>query len=219
MVSRITMLSNGEETILKGASRTEGWNLPIVYRTDEVPDKLIPFDKALRHRGAGAWVHFYIEDYRFKRLLNNPQRYLPMLSRHQGVIAPDFSVCWNEPLYRQLDAVATGREVASWLQRNGVPTIPNLRWGKPETYPFVFDGVEPGGTVAVGTLACMKSHETRTVFGQGLAELVKAIRPKTIVVYGSMDESSLRYLCSRGVSIKVFKDEMSAVHGKMGKVA
>lgn len=219
MVSRITMLSNGEESILKGASRTKGWNLPIVYRTDAVPDKLIPFDKALRNRHVDTWVHFYIEDSRFKCLLNKPQRYLPMLSRHRGVIAPDFSVCWNEPLYKQLDAVGTGREIASWLQRNGVPTIPNLRWGKPETYSFVFDGVEPGGTVAVGALACMRNREARTIFGKGLAELVKTIHPKTIVVYGSMDEPSLRYLCDSGISIKVFKDEMSTVHGGIGKVA
>ena len=206
-------------TLLQGATRDGRWGIPLIFQTTSVPNKLLPFDKALRCHNKNQWVHFYINDSRFRRIMREPDRYLNVLSAYQGVISPDFSVRWNEPPYKQLQAVADGKAFGSWLQRNGVDVIPNVRWGKPDTYEFAFDGVESGGTIAVGTLGCLQDHETREVFGAGLIEMLKHIRPKTIVAYGGMDNGTARYIQQMGISIKQFPCASTEIHMLAKKAA
>ena len=75
------------------------------------------------------------------------------------------------------------------MQKNGIEVIPNVRWGKEETYDFCFDGIPRGGTVAMGTNGCMSNNILRYYFKKGLKELIGRIAPKTIIVYGTMPKN------------------------------
>lgn len=171
--------------LLDGMEPSGKWELATIRRTNAKPDILIPFDKAVSSKESIGWIHFFIHDSQFIRLLRNPWRYLPILARFDGAISPDCSVFWGYPLYRQLQSIARSREIGAWLQRNGVSVIPCVRWGKEDTYGFAFDGIEPGGTVAVGTAGAMRDKETRRVFEAGFGPMLEALAPKRIVVYGS----------------------------------
>ena len=41
----------------------------------ELPDEVIPFDKALASNKYNQWVHFYLHDVEFERVWNNPKQY------------------------------------------------------------------------------------------------------------------------------------------------
>ena len=66
--------------------------IPCIQTEDKLPSKLIPFSKAVGGNNYSAWVHFYEDDAVFERLWTRPERYLPILKRYEGIIAPDFSI-------------------------------------------------------------------------------------------------------------------------------
>lgn len=195
--------------IIEGNTPSGSMELPTILRSDASPDRLISFDKAIRSADVNQWVHFFIHDYQFTRIIRDPWRYLPILQRFEGTISPDFSIFWNYPLYLQLQSVARSREIGSWLQRNGVPVIPCVRWGKEETYEFAFDGIEPGGTVAVGTAGCMREKESRRVFEKGFPVMLARLRPERIIVYGSAKNPMFSSVEEKGVEVKVFQTSIS----------
>ncbi len=47
-------------------------------------------------------VHFYIYDDVFKQIINNPEKYKNELMRFKAVISPDFSICYDMPITRQI---------------------------------------------------------------------------------------------------------------------
>lgn len=189
---------------LQGAQPSGKWEIPTIFKSNAKPNKIIPFDKAVSAGSGNEWVHFFIHDHRFSRLLRNPWRYLAVLSRYDGVIAPDCSVFWNYPRYRQLQSICQSREIGSWLQRNGIPVIPCVRWGKKDTYTFAFDGIEPGGTIAVGTVGAMREKEARIVFESGFTPMIDRLKPKRIVVYGSRRSSVFELAERKGIELLQF---------------
>ena len=195
-----------------GAIPAGKYGIPTILRTGSVPNQLIPFDKAVSSEDHDQWVHFFIHDYQFIRIWRNPWRYLPILAEYNGIISPDFSVFWNYPLYMQLESVCRSREIGAWLQRNGLEVIPCLRWGKPDTYEFAFDGVQPNGTVAVGTLGCVRDRDARKVFEDGFRTMIEAVAPKTVIVYGSIELPAMDYARSAGVEIVGFEDATTCAH-------
>ena len=66
--------------------------IPCIYSGNFKPQKLISFSKCISAREYDSWVHFYEDDAAFERLWKNPGKYLPILSRFEGVISPDL-VC------------------------------------------------------------------------------------------------------------------------------
>jgi hypothetical protein len=195
--------------ILDGNIPSGEMELPKIFRTDQIPNRLISFDKAIRSNDVDQWVHFFIHDYQFMRIIRNPLRYLPILQKFNGVISPDFSVFWNYPLYLQLQSIARSREIGAWLQRNGVSVVPCTRWGKEETYPFAFDGIEGGGVIAVGTAGCMRETESREVFEKGFRVMIDTLKPKVIVVYGSRRSIVFHEAELKGIEIKSFQTNTS----------
>ena len=43
------------------------------------------------------WCHFFLDDYRFQRVWNQPTRYIEMLRQFKYVLAPDFSMFVDYP--------------------------------------------------------------------------------------------------------------------------
>lgn len=193
--------------LIEGIQPSGQWELPTIQRSNANPSSLVPFDKAIAKKDCKGWVHFFIHDYRFSRLLKDPWRYLPILAQYDGVISPDCSVFWGYPLYRQLCSIGQSREIGAWLQRNGISVIPCVRWGKKETYSFAFDGIGPGGTVAVGTAGAMRDKEARDVFESGFEPMMNTIAPKRIIVYGSRNSPVFKVAENRGIEIVQFNTE------------
>lgn len=140
--------------------------------------------------------------------------YYSILADYQGVISPDFSVFWNYPLFIQFESVCRSRVIGSWLQQNGVPVIPCVRWGKKDTFGFAFEGIESGGTVAVGTAGCMREKEIRQVFEEGFPIMLERISPRRVVVYGSRRSPVFNEAEQVGIEIVSFDTNTASVFAK-----
>ena len=169
--------------LTKGAFFSPKHEFPILERVHFKPKKSTPFDEAADKTGKSYWAHFYIDDYRFESIWNNPKQYLHFLKRFGGVITPDYSVCRDLPLVMQMWNTYRNRVLAYWLQSNGVDIIPNISWGDERSYGFAFEGIAQGGTVATSTYGCIRDKLDRYYFKKGLDEMVRVLKPDTIVNY------------------------------------
>lgn len=93
------------------------------------------------------------------------------------------------------------RALAFWLQREGVAIVPNVRWGDERTYEFAFEGLPQGGTVAVSTNGTVRNKVNREYFKAGLARMVEALRPATIINYSSTPDEVFGTYREQGVEI------------------
>lgn len=159
---------------------------PIPYGVDH----LIGFNELLTCGSTdGAGVHFYIDDYQFERFWRSPERYLRALSSFPLVIGPDFSVYADYPEPLQRWNHYRNQLLTAWLQRHGVPCIQSASWSGAESFGWCFDGLSPGGAVAVSTVGCAKSPDALAVFQRGLEEMIRRVEPAEVLIYGSIPQA------------------------------
>ena len=174
--------------LVKTAQFSPIFELPQLKPVHYTPANALPFEKAYSKATDKNWLHFYTHDHIFECVWNNPNRYLPVFKRIAGVISPDFSIYREMPLAMQIWNTYRNRALAFWLQREGVPIIPNVRWGDERTYAFAFEGLPKGGTVAVSTNGLLRNKLDREYFKQGLAVMIETLQPQTIVNYSRMPD-------------------------------
>ncbi len=188
--------------------------IPCIAKESSIPTKLVSFTKAVSGSDYDSWIHFYEDDASFERLWNNPKRYLPILKRYKGVIAPDFSVYRDMPLVMQHWNIYRSHAIAVWLQSNGLPVIANVRWGDERTYDVCCMGVPRNSTISVGSHGCIKLLQEREQFSQGLAHVINVLSPKSIIVYGAAPDAVFCKYIERGIQIFAFDSEYMTAHRK-----
>ena len=130
------------------------------------------------HRG----VHFFVDDYRFSGIYDNPERTLDKYSQYDFLLTPDFSTYSDMNLWRQLESVAKNRWVGAYWQSFGLTVVPTISWSDTTRYSFCFDGVEKHSIVAIGMIGC--KHEKKA-FLKGYNKMLEHIEPETIICLGS----------------------------------
>lgn len=190
------------------------WEIPCIKAEQSIPDKLIPFSKAMRTNDPNAWIHFYEDDVLFERVWNAPQRYLPILARYKGIITPDFSLYRDMPLVMQYWNIYRSHAIGSWLQENGIPVIANVRFADERTYEICCTGVPKNSTIAIGSHGCVKLKQEREYFQRGLEFVVNKIQPRTIVVYGSAQDLIFEPYKNAGIEIRHFDSNTYKAHRK-----
>ena len=79
-------------------SRTEGrYNMPKLRPVDYIPDHMIGFNYAKTSEDYEATLHFYLDDYQFERIWNRPFEYLPLMSKFDACLTPNFSIYLDYP--------------------------------------------------------------------------------------------------------------------------
>lgn len=181
----------------------------------ELPNAVIPFNKALSSNKYDRWVHFYIHDVEFERIWNNPKQYLQRLKKYKGVITPDFSLYRDMPLAMQIWNTYRNRVLAYWLENNGVNIIPNISWGDERSYEFCFDGIRKNSIIAIGTYGSVKRKTDRRYLENAVQELFKKIEPSYIVIYGSVYKELVEILNKENVPYLVFESNTFAYAKKV----
>lgn len=153
----------------------------------------------------GKGVHFFLDDYQFRRLLSNIDRYIPMLQRFRYVMSPDFSTYTDFPKVMQIYNHYRKHWCAAYMQEAGIQVIPTISWSTPDSYDWCFDGEPEGGTVAVSSVGCMNSKEKKALFLAGYEEMVRRLQPETIIFYGSVPEECMGNI----VRIRAFTDKFN----------
>lgn len=201
--------------LVSSATYAGEYEIPCISATECVPNKLISFSKALSSTDHDQWIHFYEDDYLFECVWDSPNDYLALFKKFNGVILPDFSLYRDMPLNLQISNIYRSRAIGNWLQRdNNIKIISNIRYGDERTYKISCDGVEHGGTIAIGSHGNMKCCTDRKFFLEGLDVITEILHPSVIVVYGTANDKYFGKYKERGIQIVQFDSEFATSHKK-----
>lgn len=192
------------------------FEFPCIRPTYVVPERMLPFSKALSCHDYNQWVHFYEDDFLFERIWRNPRKYMEVLQRYEGVILPDFSLYRDMPLVMQLWNIYRSRAIGHWLQMNGVTVIPNIRYGDRRTYRVCCDGIEKHCVIAVGTHGNMKHKVDREIFLEGFDVIINRLQPTVVMIYGSAPTKYFQKYIDAGIEIVQFESDYSISHKEVG---
>ena len=160
------------------------WQMPIIEKTDFIPDDLIGFNYAKTSENKKCGIHFYIDDYQFERVWNKPEDYTDILSDYDCILTPDFSLYMDMPMPMKIWNVYRSRFIGNYYQSKGITVIPTLSWAEPETYQFCFEGIQEGGVVSVSTIGVKRDSDAFKVWCDGMQAAIDKIKPSVILVYG-----------------------------------
>lgn len=183
--------------------------IPMIRPTDQLPNRLISFSKAMNTDDYDQWVHFYEDDGGFERVWNKPKNYLQRLKRFKGIITPDFSLYRDMPLVMQQWNTYRGKALGHWWQTQGMMVLPNVRTADERSFPFSCYGVPHHAPICMGTHGCLKIREERKLFKAGLLYVVNELSPSHIVLYGAIPEDVMEICTARNVKILHFPSEFA----------
>ena len=183
------------------ATRVAGeFDLPILRRCDFVPTDLIGFNYVLSTTDRDKGVHFFIDDYQFERVWNDPTLYIEKLMGFPCVLTPDFSLYTDMPRAMKIWNVYRSRLIGQIMQDFGIQVIPTLQWAGDDTLDWAFAGIEGGGTVAVSTVGVMRDKEATRLWRRGMERAMEEVKPETVVCYGA--EIDFDFAPAKVVTIK-----------------
>lgn len=172
---------------MRNSFATNGkWGIPLVKKQELTTENIMLVacsdtrandNEANKKKG----VHFFVDDYRFSGIYDNPERTLERYSQYAFLLTPDFSTYSDMDLWRQLESVAKNRWVGAYWQSKGRIVVPTVSWSTPRSFEFCFDGVEQHATVAVSTLGCKKA---KIDFMRGYEVMLEKLRPEAIICFG-----------------------------------
>lgn len=158
-----------------------------------IPNGFTPFTKRRRSPTDCEALSFFEPDRRFANYLINPMRYWEQIRQFSIFVPPDCSVYRRAPLAVQIANIYRSRAIGYAMQRAGANVYPLIRWGDERTYtvvhgekPISFLGVEEGSIVVVSTYGCIRGQENERHFRNGVTSMLQIIKPKIVLVHGSM---------------------------------
>ena len=170
--------------IMDNENVSDFWQMPIIKNDNFIPSKLIGFNYAKTSKEKNVGIHFYLDDYQFERLWNNPEEYIDILRQYECILSPDFSLYMDMPMPMKIWNIYRSRLIGQYYQSQGIKVIPTLSWAEEETFEFCFEGIPKGSIVSISTIGVKKNKEALKIWRAGVDELIKRIEPSTILIYG-----------------------------------
>lgn len=168
--------------------------------------EFIPFSAAARCKDrASKGVHFFIDDYRFKRLWSAPDNYLPMLQEFKYIMTPDFSMYTDYPKAMQIYNHYRKHWIGAYLQEYGVQVIPTICWSDESSYEWCFDGEPEHSVVAVSSVGTQLNRKSKELFVKGYNTMVERLHPETIIFYGNVPAECMGNI----VRIRAFQEKFN----------
>lgn len=184
-VSNILNLDNAQ---YEGVGKYDIPEIAPVYELPEIKE-WIGFNYVLSDDNPeGKAVHFFIDDYQFERVWNNPNRYVDKLRQYAVVCSPDFSPYGDMPLATQIFNHYRKHWVAKYFQDRGVNIIPTIRSSTDErSLEFYLDGEPKEGIVIISSM-WTNTEETLEIFKKEYKKMYDTLKPKKVFLYGKMIE-------------------------------
>ncbi len=154
----------------------------------QIPLDIIPFTKAKNCENKRQYIHFYVHDKEFSDVLTATHKYIDLFKLYDGVITPDCTLMIGQAKCLQEANTYMNRAVGFFLQKNGIPVIPNIRWSDETSFEYCFLGVPKNSIVAVSTHRCITSKDERRMFKKGMAAMMSTLEPTAVLVHGYMPE-------------------------------
>ena len=164
---------------------TEGYyEMPTLEPCSYIPTKIIGFNYALTSTDYEAGIHFFIDDYQFERVWNQPETYLEKLEKFDCILTPDFSLYTEMPIAMKIWNIYRSRLIGQIAQRRGMKVIPTVSWCEDKTFQFCFDGLPKRSTLAISTIGVKRESENFKIWKDGVDEMIRQKEPRTIICYG-----------------------------------
>lgn len=197
---------NAQKRIFPGVGE---YQIPEISPALYHPCEFIGFNyaKGCKDR-AGKGVHFFLDDYQFNRVWNDPDKYLPMLRQFRCVLSPDFSLYTDFPRALQIYNHYRKHWLAAYWQENGIHVIPTVCWSDESSFEWCFDGEPIGGAVAVSAIGTQMRREDKEAFMVGYNEMMDRLHPEVVLFYGRVPDGCKGNI----VEIPAFQDKF----GKKG---
>jgi len=192
MKTRKTVFDDGFQAYLtEGAVLVGDCGIPMLMdlKNTQIPRDIVPFSKLNTNKDKRKYIHFYLHDKEFSTVLTATSRYLDQLKLYDGVITPDCTMLIGQSPCLQQANTYMNRAVGFFLQKNGIPVIPNIRWSDESSFEYCFLGVPKGSIVSVSTHGCLKSSIQKQMFKTGMTAMLKEIEPDAVLVHGFMPDS------------------------------
>ena len=166
-------------------TKTDGfYQMPIIKNDNYIPKDIIGLNYAKTNKEKNVGIHFYLDDYQFERIWNNPQEYIEILKQYECIFSPDFSLYMDMPIAMKIWNIYRSRLIGQYYQKQGIKVIPTLSWAEKETFEFCFDGIPKGSIVSISTIGVKRNKEALKIWKDGVDELIKKIKPSAILIYG-----------------------------------
>lgn len=179
---------------LRNGTLTEGpFRFPKLEAVHNVePRTLVPFNAVMSFSRQDVdqftFFHFFVHDYQFERMWAQPDKYLPFLKQIGQGIGPDYSMY----LYMHPAELIINKTrnflAAFYLQKHGLPLIPNACCGDAQTLDWAFDGLPEHSVLALSSQSCMKDGIAKQALLNGIHTLVRQKHPEKLLVYGDFPD-------------------------------
>lgn len=185
-----------KEYMIYGAELDEKYQIPIVpaCSLDYLPEDSIDFGESFSQKIKGHRklnVNFYIDDSKFQRLWNNPDKYLEHLKCFHSVCMPDFSIATGDcgmPFALNLYNVYRNHALAHYMLLNGIRVIPSVGIPDKDNYDLCFAGYSKGGVIAVCTNGRVRAKAARIEFCEGFKVMIDMLQPHTVLIVGKIPD-------------------------------
>ena len=136
----------------------------------------------------GKGVHFFVDDYQFERIWNNPSAYIEKLQQYECVLSPDFSPFGDMPLATQIFNHYRKHWVAAYWQQYGITVIPTIRASTDErSLKWYLDGEPKDGIVAYSSMWIREDRPQIYEFSaKEYQTMIDTLHPKKVLVYGKI---------------------------------
>ena len=177
--------------LVNGANFTDREEYPIIpqrFVSSAIPQKIMPFNKAITFRGDlhDTFISFYSPDETFERVRRTPKRYLSFFQRTAGLIGPDFSIHSDMPLIKQKSQINDNLSLTYYYGSQGIPISPNLRCGTDELLPEFLAAIPCHRLVAIGTHGFVHQKHEQCEWYCFIESFCEKLKPAGIIVYGTL---------------------------------
>ncbi len=186
-----TLLDDGSYPYLTEEAELIGKpGIPALLNIDnvQVPKSIIPFEKIRQTKNKRQYIHFYMHDKYFMKFLTSTNRYVDLLKQFDGVITPDCTMLVGQAACIQQTNTYFNRAIGFYLQKQGIPVIPNIRWSDESSFDYCFLGVPKHMIVSISTHGCLRSKRDRELWRVGIKEMLRILEPTDVLVHGFMPD-------------------------------
>ena len=164
--------------------------LPVTEKID--CNKWVDFDNCINLRDtSNTGVNFYIDDYKFERIWNAPERYVDLFSRFGYVVQPDFSLYYDFPKSLQIYNKYRNHWLSAFYgERSKKIFIPNIRVSTPDNYYWAFMGYPKNSVVAFSDIGCSHEKTEREMLHLSYSEMIKRLEPIQILYFTRSPKSA-----------------------------
>lgn len=133
----------------------------------------------------GKAVHFFISDYQFERVFNNPDKYIEKLRQYECVLSPDFSPYGDMPHATQIFNHYKKHWCGAYFQQHGIKVVPTIRCSTDErSFEWYLDGEPEGGVVAYSSMWIKEDTTSYDIAKTEWQGMIEKLKPTKVFLYG-----------------------------------